>query len=76
MAVATDYCKAEGAYTSPINGNCWWWLRTSGNYGTCAVNVHYDGKFGDYLVHDPYATVRPAIWVDLHSPFFSLGEEE
>ena len=72
---STAYAQANGAYCSPVNGHCWWWLRSNGNHGTCAANVHYDGKLGDFLVHDPYAAVRPAIWVDLRSPYFSLGEE-
>ena len=75
MTTGTAYANARGAYVNPINGQCWWWLRSPGDAGTCAANIHYDGRLGDFLVHDPYAAVRPAIWVDLHSPYFSLGED-
>nr|AHF24436.1 hypothetical protein [uncultured bacterium Contig99] len=76
QTTATAYARARGAYTSQQNGNCWWWLRSSGNAGTCAMNVHCSGVRGDYLAHDPYAAVRPAIWVDLRSPYFSLSGNE
>ena len=67
---STDYAKAQGAYTNPVNGKCWWWLRSIGNAGTCAANVHYSGVKGDFLVNVTYATVRPAIRVDLRSECF------
>lgn len=68
---ATEYANRQGAYISTVNGNCWWWLRSTGISRTCATLVHYDGKRGDYLVNSIYAAIRPCIWLDLQSPYFS-----
>ena len=65
----TDYAVASGAYVNSSNGNCWWWLRSPGNYRTSAAPVDGDGdvyEFGDCVIYD-YIAVRPALWIDLNS---------
>ena len=65
----TAYCYAQGAYTNSSNGNCWWWLRSSGYDSSSAAFVYDDGsifEFGNSVNYDNYA-VRPALWIDLGS---------
>lgn len=64
----TAYCYAQGAYKAS-NGNCWWWLRSPGNYSYYAARVDDDGSVynrGDYVIYGAIA-VRPALWMDLGS---------
>ena len=64
----TDYAVANGAWESD-SGNCWWWLRSPGNYQGIAAYVNGDGDVyegGDYVDYDFYA-VRPALWINLES---------
>ena len=66
---ATAYAKAQGAYTSTSNGNCWWWLRSPGNNQNSAANVNNDGSVKDNgrNVHTDLVAVRPALWINLNS---------
>ena len=62
----TDYAVANGTLESD-NGNCWWWLRSPGNYQFNAARVLSYGdvyEYGGYVNVDTTA-VRPALWVDL-----------
>ena len=63
----TAYCYAQGAYKSG-NGNCWWWLRSPGDYIDKAACVNHFGgvdAFGfDMSGRD---AVRPALWINLGS---------
>ena len=64
----TAYCYAQGAYKAS-NGNCWWWLRSPGNYSYYAALVLHGGSVynrGDYVNYGAIA-VRPALWIDLGS---------
>ena len=66
---ATEYAKYAGsnkAYTDSGNGNCWWWLRTSGKDSDYATNVLWTGEvdYSGNLVSHAYGAVRPSIWVD------------
>lgn len=66
---ATDYAKFAGsnkAYTDKGNGNCWWWLRTSGIASDYATNILWTGEvdYSGNLVSHSYGAVRPSIWVD------------
>lgn len=64
----TDYAVANGVWESEF-GNCWWWLRSPGNYQYNAAGVYYGGgvdEGGDY-VHCAYGAVRPALWINLAS---------
>jgi hypothetical protein len=75
----TDYAIANGAYVSSSNGNCWWWLRSPGNYQRYAAFVDDDGDVyedgynvgGVYEsgipVHNDDLVVRPALWIDLNN---------
>lgn len=64
---ATEFAKAQGAYTIAPNGNCWWWLRTPGylrSYAACVSStgrVNYSGT----AVNIMRGSVRPAMWVNL-----------
>ena len=65
----TKYAATQGAYTNPSNGNCWWWLRSPGNYSFYAAFVSSGGSVsndGD-RVHLGAGAVRPALWIDLGS---------
>ena len=62
----TEYCYAQGAYKGS-NGNCWWWLRSPGDYSYNAALVDFDGSDFDgvrYVLSD-HDAVRPALWIDL-----------
>ena len=65
----TDYAVASGAYVNSSNGNCWWWLRSPGDYRDNAAvvlddgDVYEDGNGVDYS----NSAVRPALWIDLNS---------
>jgi len=65
MTTATAYATDRGAYSSVVNGNCWWWLRSPGSQQTCASMIHYDGSLGTYLSFAEYASLRPVMWLDL-----------
>jgi hypothetical protein len=69
IATNTPYAVAQGA--SDTDGNGWWWLRTSGEYGNDAATVCKSGKIRDdgTPVYDQYhsglykGAVRPALWL-------------
>ena len=62
----THYAVSNGANVDFANGNCYWWLRTPGNYQNYAVGVNSDGSigFGGSCVNNKCVAVRPAMWVD------------
>lgn len=66
---ATAYAKAQGAYTSTGNGNCWWWLRSPGIRQDDAAAVTYDGSVSYSGLYVNYVSdaVRPALWINLDS---------
>ena len=63
----TAFCYAQGANKS-VNGNCWWWLRSSGstNDGRAAY-IGDDGSLNEYgmNVDNLSRAVRPALWISL-----------
>ncbi|MBR4720714.1 MAG: TIR domain-containing protein [Clostridia bacterium] len=62
---ATAYAKAQGAYANASNGNCWWWLRSPGDYSNYATLVNIYGSVfyrGDDVSRGDDA-VRPATWI-------------
>ncbi len=63
----TPYAVANGAYVNNSNGNCWWWLRASGNHQHDAASVYIDGGVDDYGYRvDSYdVAVRPSMWINL-----------
>lgn len=64
----TDYAFANGAYVNSSNGNCWWWLRSPGDYqNTTAALVFGDGDVFEYGcgVYNGTSVVRPALWISL-----------
>ena len=65
----TDYAVAQDAHKNDSNGNCWWWLRSPGNYSDCAATVYDDGDVysSGFTVNSSYTAVRPALWIDLDS---------
>ena len=63
----TDYA-VDNDYGESYSGNCWWWLRSPGEYQTDAANVYQAGDVserGRRVYH--YGAVRPALWIDLNS---------
>ncbi|MBO5417767.1 MAG: TIR domain-containing protein [Clostridia bacterium] len=65
----TDYAVARGVYANSDNGNCWWWLRSPGEYQNTAAIV---GNFGGirergFVVLNSGNAVRPALWIDLNA---------
>lgn len=65
----TDYAVANGAYVNSDNGNCWWWLRSPGDFQNNAASVINDGNVRESgsSVNHGYGAVRPALWIDLNS---------
>lgn len=65
---STDYAVANGAWESD-SGNCWWWLRSPGDYLYDAAYVSDDGDVSElgYSVYGGSRAVRPALWIDLSS---------
>ena len=65
---ATDYVVAKDAWVDD-NGNCWWWLRSSGIFQNYAANVNCDGDVRESgnLVTNARNAVRPALWINLNS---------
>ncbi len=63
----TKYAIANGAYVNSDNGNCWWWLRSPGDYQSNAADVNYVGSFFYYGsgVNYDRSCVRPAMWISL-----------
>jgi len=57
----TAYCYAQG--------NCWWWLRSPGDYSGDAARVNDDGSVdrSGYYVGSVLGAVRPALWINLGS---------
>ena len=75
MCVPTEYAKSHGTFVSDSfktasgEATCWWWLRSPGLDQYNAALVYSVGAvyyFGDY-VHNAYACVRPALWINLES---------
>lgn len=68
---ATDYAVAEGCYISTSAdddyGNCYWWLRTPGQYQDFAALVDYSGYIDNSGLSVNYDKrgVRPAMWIEL-----------
>ena len=68
----SDYAHAMGAWLSTSSsylGNCWWWLRSPGDYAYYAADVDGDGYVdrGGYYVDNDYFAVRPALRIYLSS---------
>lgn len=61
-------CKGDrssnGNYSSP------WWLRSPGRYQNNPAAVGSNGSLEFNAVNYPAITIRPAIWVNLDSPFY------
>lgn len=65
---ATEFAKAQGAFTNASKGNCcWWWLRTPGCLRSYAACVSYTGliNYSGTAVNIMRGSVRPAMWVNL-----------
>jgi len=78
---ATDYAISQGAAINAEN-NCWWWLRSPAGSQTGAlaqggnmmeaITVLGDGSFTISSVNMEGRAVRPALWIDLNSDYFSI----
>ncbi len=66
---ATAYAVKRGAYINPLDGNCWWWLRSPGMNSFLAAIVNYVGSVGydGVRVHTWDGAVRPALWINIGS---------
>ncbi len=74
----TTYCYAKGAYMAD-NGNCWWWLRSPGQFSHYAAFVHYVGyvRYDGYFDSSDDYAVRPALWIDIgQNPNNTNGPQE
>ena len=69
---ATNYAKQQGAWTNYL-GNCYWWLRSPGDYQSSAACVRHDGSVYDYGGGVGYYNnaVRPALYINLY-----IGDEK
>ncbi len=65
----TDYAVARGAYADSSTGNCWWWLRSSGDNQYNATLVYSNGDISKrgYSANSSDHAVRPAMWIDLNA---------
>ncbi|MBN2558799.1 MAG: hypothetical protein JXB33_08610 [Clostridia bacterium] len=64
-AKITPYVIGNGCYHI-VDNEAWWWLRSPGNYPTCAAKVRPDGiihEAGYYATETYTDAVRPAIWI-------------
>lgn len=69
MCKPTKFAINHGAYQNKDNGQCWWWLRSLGDFSDLATRVSPGGKvlyFGDD-VDSNGGSVRPALWINLKS---------
>ncbi|MCR5041517.1 MAG: DUF6273 domain-containing protein, partial [Clostridia bacterium] len=64
----TLYCYSQGVKKSG-NGNCRWWLRSSGVGQNHAANVNSSGGVYNDVYNDGNG-VRPAMWIDLGALLF------
>ena len=75
---SSTYTKAMGVWSNdtntPYKGNCWWWLRSPGDYSTCAAYVEMYGNGGSLSTSNrtfPVAShsngLRPALNLNLSS---------
>lgn len=63
---ATMYAVAQGVQING-EGNCWWWLRTPGQFAGYAAGIFRNGEIdtvGDVFYHEGDA-IRPVIWITL-----------
>ncbi|MCQ2372710.1 MAG: DUF6273 domain-containing protein [Phascolarctobacterium sp.] len=62
---ATDQAKANGAYT--YLENCYWWLRTAGDFGNYVAFVEMEGYVGvnGCEAYKTNVCVRPALWINI-----------
>lgn len=68
----TDFAKNQGVYTNDCckadgKPDCWWWLRSPGDYSDRAACVHFVGSVLGYGINVNYNNVgvRPALWINL-----------
>lgn len=68
---SSTYAKAMGSWYQSVilpgydGGECEWWLRTPGNFPSCAMTVSSSGLLNDHNVAFGYVTVCPAIHLNL-----------
>lgn len=65
----TDYAVAEGCWTDTMDdyyGNCWWWLRSPGDYQYWAAGVTSEGNVdvNGFRVDLDNRAVRPVMWIE------------
>ena len=66
----TAYAMAHGALVNRDSGNCWWWLRSPGNYQYSAMCVLSIGSRLNFDAYDKSGCVRPTLWLNLNSEIF------
>lgn len=76
----TDYAFAMGTWLGTYNkyyGNCWWMLRTSGDYAQKMALIYRTGQVykEGYYVNTPYYGVVPALRVKASSEYVMTEEE-
>ena len=70
---SSTFAKAMGAYayseTDSSYANCWWWLRSPGDYTNYTAGVYIFGNvyYKGFHVGDKTTAVRPALHLDLSS---------
>lgn len=72
----TDYAAVR-TYVRSDNGDCWWWLRSPGEYSDYAACVYSSGSIrekgnpvdynGGFDYRYARCAVRPALWIDLNA---------
>ena len=68
----TAFAAGRGAWTSPDDAACGWWLRSPGSLATCAIRISSDGSARSAFVDYDEPAVRPAFWINLNSDYFNV----
>lgn len=73
----TPYAVSRGEYVKHENGCCYWWLRTPGWDSQQAADMSNNGKvrYDGMFVSFGFGVVRPALWIDVNSEFWTLQSE-
>ncbi len=75
---SSTYAKAMGTYSNTYDeykGNCFWWLRSPGNFASYAADIHYNGSVYQYsdLVEYIIVGVRAALNLNLSSNHYTYA---
>ena len=67
LCKATEYAVGRGADVNADSGDCYWWLRTSGENHQYTAYINNDGSisYAGGSASDGTVCIRPALWINL-----------